>query len=730
MGTREIDAREGALVWVRRRNGSWWPGRIMGMHEVSDTCSVSPRSGTPVKLLGHHHSTVDWYNLEKSKRVKGFRCGEYDEWIEKAKISAANLSKKALKYARREDAILHALQLESKAASHTELSDSHEDSNSAPKLPRFGLLSYEEPSQNGSSKVHSMQTRRRRTPNDSEDDGTEGTKRMRGLEDLGIGVVSNRKVQGAAGTPEIVRQDSVSLNISNTGKCLANGTYVSGGKGHSLKLKRKRSQVANIHETLRRKNRRRQLTKVLEGTVAMVSVPIICDQLPSSRSSPLCGMTDNKAAQFDSNESKRSDSSAIHNSDNTLAACENGTSVNIDDSGCEASKNSYVAKENEASGLSRLVGNVSSDKLVDVSFVGVIEEEKHNAAGKSHVDGLEQQSFHVGQSEALSSGIKDQNTGCTSSVAGHNMIVHSTEGGSSKWQSKGKRNSRLTSKNNKVSWRKHLDMNGHSHAYLAATKNSDGFSQGASEKVDQNILGAPNASYNCTSQAGCKPLVEGRLDGFRELRKHIKGTTEVKLMSDRSLTPQISLPCRQSHFIVNSNHQTIDSPGRNHCADASLCDVKLEVKSSYRPQHVPLVSLVSKVNGKAFIGHPLTVEVLDDGHYDKVLGGIGCGLEGGDTHCMAKPNSVIGRIPSKNLPHCSTKKSSKPKKSCLLSKKIRRLSSLTGHRQSKEVRKSVADKLKGPVITCIPLRVVYSRIIEAVSGQTWPTRRVLRASNT
>ncbi|QHO02916.1 Nudix hydrolase 14 [Arachis hypogaea] len=46
----------------------------------------------------------DWYNLEKSKQVKAFRCGEYDECIEKAKASAANSNKKAVKYARREDA--------------------------------------------------------------------------------------------------------------------------------------------------------------------------------------------------------------------------------------------------------------------------------------------------------------------------------------------------------------------------------------------------------------------------------------------------------------------------------------------------------------------------------------------------------------------------------------------------------------------------------------------------
>ncbi|XP_019436479.1 PREDICTED: uncharacterized protein At1g51745-like [Lupinus angustifolius] len=755
-----IDASEGTLVWVRRRNGSWWPGRIMGMHEVSDTCLVSPRSATPVKLLGRHDATVDWYNLEKSKRVKAFRCGEYDEWIEKAKVSAATLSKKAVKYARREDAILHALQLEnahlgkesldlcsqpsklgcehgasageSAVASRDEnvvgeLSDSEDNSNSAPELPQSGL-SFEEPNRSGYAKVRrSMQTRRRRTPNDSEDDGTEGVKRMRGLEDLGIGAVSKRKVQGV-GLPKIVQQDSTLLSISNTGNCLENGTLVNGGKGHCSTLKKKRSQLANVHEILRRKNRRRQLTKVLESTVAMVSLPLICDQLPCSRSSPMCGVTNNKALKLDSNVSKRSDPAAIHNSDTTVAACENGT--------CQIS---HTLKDIEASGISGLLGNNSSDKLVDRPFVRVIGEEKHAAgviptlpscsSGKPQVDALEQQSCDVSHSEALSLGKECQKTSCRSSAVDHNIVGHRTERDSSKWQSKGKRNSRHTSKNRKESLRKHVDTNGESNAYLAGIENSDGFSQGVSQKVDRKLVGAPNASYNFTSQVRYNSLAEGQIDGFRDLSKHIRGTIEVKHFPDGSFTPQRSLPYRHSRFTVNSRHQTVDSPGRNCCSDASLYDIKIEVKSSYRPQRVPLVSLVSKLNGKAFIGHPLTVEVLEDGHYNSLLGNVECDLEDGDTHCMIKPNSVAGSISSKNLSRFSHSKSSKRKKPGLLNKKVRRLSSLTGHRQSKEVRKSKVNKHKGPVIACIPLKLVFSRINEAVSGSVQPTHHVLPTSN-
>lgn len=768
-----IDASVGGLVWVRRRNGSWWPGRIMGLHELSESCLVSPRSGTPVKLLGREDASVDWYNLEKSKRVKAFRCGEYDECIEKAKASAASLSKKAVKYARREDAILHALELESahldkkplslcpgldipgseNGGSAAELplvsnsgddnedptddvSDSDDNSNSAPELSQSGI-SFEEPNHNGSLKMQSVQGRRRRTPNDSEDDGFEGVKRMRGLEDLGVGVVSKRKVQGT-GVTEIVQHISASLNNSTTGNCLANGTSVNGGKGYSSTLKRKRSQVANAHEYLKRKNRRRPLTKVLEST-AMVSVPVLCNQLPGSSNSPLCGVTDGSISGLDSN-AKKNIPMTTHNLDSTDAACENGTSLIVQDQGSDASQINHRVKENETSGTPGLVGKDSPDKVFDVPFVGVLEEEKDTpgfspalvscSSDKPQVSALGQQPCNASQCEAVLLRNESKNEpGCTSSAAGHNIVGHRAEKGSSKWQSKGKRNSRHTSKNIKQHSRKYVDTDHQSSAYLPGIGNSDGICRGADQNVDWNGRGAPNTSYDCTSQVKCKPVAEGQLDGFRELNKHIKGTTaEAKLLPDGSLTPQRLLPYRHSRFTVNSRYQMADFPGRNHCSDASLYDVKLEVKSSYRPQHVPLVSLVSKLNGKAFIGHPLTVEVLDEGHCDKMLSGIECDLETSGVYCVAKPNLVVGRIHSKSSMRYSSSKSSKMKKTGLLNKKIRKLSSLTGHRKSEEERKPVVDKLKGPVIACIPLKVVFSRINEALSGQARSTHRALPTS--
>lgn len=53
-----INVSAGGLVWVRRRNGSWWPGRTVGLHELPVKCLLPPRSGTPIKLLGREDGSM------------------------------------------------------------------------------------------------------------------------------------------------------------------------------------------------------------------------------------------------------------------------------------------------------------------------------------------------------------------------------------------------------------------------------------------------------------------------------------------------------------------------------------------------------------------------------------------------------------------------------------------------------------------------------------------------
>jgi hypothetical protein len=56
---------------------------------------------------------------------------------------------------------------------------------------------------------------------------------------------------------------------------------------------------------------------------------------------------------------------------------------------------------------------------------------------------------------------------------------------------------------------------------------------------------------------------------------------------------------------------------------APLFDVDIDVQASYQGEHVPLVSLMSRLNGKAIVGHPITVETLEDSFSDILLAGNG-----------------------------------------------------------------------------------------------------------
>ncbi|XP_019198802.1 PREDICTED: uncharacterized protein At1g51745-like isoform X2 [Ipomoea nil] len=657
---KSIDASAGGLVWVRRRNGSWWPGRIMGQEELLESSTASPRAGTPVKLLGRDDASVDWYNLEKSKRVKAFRCGEYDECIEKAKAAAANNSKKVARYARREDAILHALEIESASLGNSRIdkedgiqhlieeppisphphqesenvnkdgNSSEEYSSSDPELSESDP-SFEEANAISAFKEQSVPDDKHQILNDSEDDGTQGAKRMRGLDDLGTGAVQSSK--------------------------------------------RKRSQMAHVREFLKKKSRRRRLMKVLE-TTAMVSVPVVCEDIPSPNGSDIVGTSGSKAMLINSK------------SDDAGVLCENGTSINASKDTCASSSANCKLKENAIPSISGSPENGVLDSLFDVPFV----TEEKNSAGLSPIVSLASQigagekSSQNGQVGTMSLGNDEFNE--SGSRSSGNTEIHDVsqrlEKGTSKWQSKGKRNSRHSRQSKKCDSGKPVGTNDKSDSCLAA---------------------------------------EFQLDEFRGWSRNIisHGETPTKGRTTEVLNPQRLLPYRQSRFTVNPKYESSDFPLRHHKPPESLLyNVNLEVKSSYRPQHVPYISLVSKLNGRPITGHPVTVEVLDDGFCSQLL------LSTSECYSSSYDNtnaedmvngtrpSSCGKVPTKHPPRTSPSKSSKSKKSTALSKKMRKLSSLTGsHKQSQEKKRSV-QKLIGPVVACVPLKVVFSRINEAV----------------
>ncbi|GMH14237.1 hypothetical protein Nepgr_016078 [Nepenthes gracilis] len=699
--TKEIDATVGGLVWIRRRNGSWWPGQIMGLDEISDSRLASPKAGTPIKLLGRDDATVDWYNLEKSRRVKAFRCGEYNDCIEKAKASAANSSKKVVKYARRENAILRALELESaheskdysnfspkddsdsipcgnqpKASPCTsdrskdsdfmskETGSFVENSSSLQELSHSGI-SYEET--NTGSALEGKPTKGRHTTlNDSEDEGSDGIKRMRGLDDLCVG--SDRKVEDQ-GSLDAAPQGGASLNTLHVANCMPS----------SISLKRKRSRVVHIHEFLKRKHRQRTLTSVLNS---LVTVPVMFDEF-AYQNGQFCGL--------ESNELKSS-LSMIKNLESAGVSFENGNALA---NSCDTAPRGKL-RDGETSGRTELPDTDSIENLIDVpifiddplsgcspAFVSSPSLRPHTAA----FVGLSAQNC---KAEASFSGDEALNGFSSTSLATAHIdnIAQKMDRRPSKWQLKGKRNSRHSTKARAPNSRKHLD-----------------------EENEPNVL------MSCIDP---DDQIKGRNMRLSIRDIDIVRSTDEKHMLDRCCTYRKSLLYHHSRFKLHSKFE-IPEASVGPYGDSVLYDVPVEVETGSRPRHVPYISLMSKWNGKAIMGHPIAVEVLGDWFVDPLIDAVEC--QPNNSRHEPDDDDAEGKGPPTKNPisksHLSPSKSPEKRKKGSSSKKTRKLSSLTAsHKLTFEERKPMVRNFKGPAIACIPLKVVFSRINEALNGST------------
>ncbi|KAG4182981.1 hypothetical protein ERO13_A09G080600v2 [Gossypium hirsutum] len=619
---------------------------------------------------------MDCCDIQKPKRVKACHSGDYDECIEKATAAATNSSKKAVKYAQRKYAILHALEIksenlvedhcssarESLTGSYSgkenedltdEMSESEDDSDSALELSS-PFISFEEPNHINGTKMHSMLVKKTNTPNDSKDDGAERIKRMRGLEDLGMGVESKRKAE-APGLLELVQQDNASLYGSNNGHCLSNGD-------HSSLIKRKRSQLANVHKFSKRKYHWRPLTKVLAST-ALVSVPVVSGEVPSSSGLCLMGLSDKKFPGMDFNESGESvyavinNNNTINNSDNTGISCILGQLFDVP----------FVEDKPSAADFSPIVVSCPS-AIPEVGDLGRRAKiEGHNESGFTRLVAID--------------------TNSTSQRMGE---------GATDWQLKGKRKMRQISKFHKRGLRKYLHMDDES-------KHSYGFSRGSDQKVEEQLDGF----QDCKSMSQ-EPRVRGPI-------------VEAKILPGRSMTPRRSLLYHHCHYTVNSRYLMTEFHGITDSTDSSLYDVRIEVKANYWPQHVQLASLVSKVNGKALIGHPLTVEVSsDDCYYGDLTHEVA--MECTEVGHLVKqnPGGLISTKHMKMESRFPSHKSAKVKKTGLSSKKTRKLISLNCPKPGVDDWKLVTKKFKGHEIACIAVKLAFSRINEALNNSNTP----------
>lgn len=238
----------------------------------------------------------DWYNLEKSKRVKAFRCGEFDDCIERAESSQGMPIKKREKYARREDAILHALELEKqmmKKQGKLGIASERMNSKSYGAVKK-GLVTASESLGNDNVKLgnsKSVQFAKKldvshknevlgsplfsQTPKEGnqlsgEEDHSEAIPRMRGLQDFGLRIAPSKRKLSSTVASNGSRKPTVDTNSQALlcgGLEMGSSSPVNGK--HSLD-KRKRSHEGLSEEFLvKRRDKRRPLVQVLKSSAKL-----------------------------------------------------------------------------------------------------------------------------------------------------------------------------------------------------------------------------------------------------------------------------------------------------------------------------------------------------------------------------------------------------------------------------------------------------------------------------
>lgn len=241
-----------------------------------------------------------------------------------------------------------------------------------------------------------------------------------------------------------------------------------------------------------------------------------------------------------------------------------------------------------------------------------------------------------------------------------------------------------------------------------------------SEGSNGSACTSPAATFiNGFEKSTSKWRVKGKRNSRQMSKKQEERRNAYAEEANNNSLPHFSVSDQKPHGHFSVGTQAMD-------INSELYDVKIEVKANYKPRNVPLISLRSKLNGEAIVGHPLTVEVLEDGSCHRIVSSH-VKLLGVPMVDYMKPKSS-----SKKKSHIPPYKSSKSKKTSSLSIKTRCLSALSGQKLTVSSKKKVMiGKTKERIVACIPLKVVFSRINEALKGSTRQVHRSLpSAGNT
>ncbi|CAI0459538.1 unnamed protein product [Linum tenue] len=576
MGSYEFGSLDagGGLVWVRRRNGSWWPGKILCPDELAERNLTSPRTGTPVKLLGRDDASVDWYNLEKSKRVKAFRCGDFDECIEKAESSHVVPIKKREKYARREDAILHALELEKQLLKKQEklgMAFDHSRRRSFVSIKKeLGILYDDMGNDCGNPDLYQF---RNRVDADSKDEAvsspmhllqmSEGNKtsladdhsdempRMRDLRDVGLSTAHLKRKLSSFDFDHRSPENQVH---ANSALVTDNGVEQTGTLSYAKRSK-------------------------------LVYLPAECGELMDDKGLPsgqvkMCPINVSPS-RFDENDGYPQQGSL--NEGNSSSDFMEDVGHNSSES--DSSESDFSATEPEM------------NDEVAVFSDGTIETQLDGLAGHGE--------------DGTTSSEETDDSAFSGSMPPHYLEDHpylASNETVSKWQLKGKRNTRHLTRT--------LDIGNGKFSHPYRTEGSTLGSYGVHDEDDDDD---DDDEYG-TRYFGSR---KGRLDddGFPyglqyAQRSHRPNTIGQKLISWEDITWEES-PAFRTFWKAGRGDHFSPFGGRGR---SMLIDVDLKVKASYQKEAaVPIVSLRSKVDGRAIIGHPIQVEPLEHGSTDALL---------------------------------------------------------------------------------------------------------------
>ncbi|XP_074302342.1 uncharacterized protein LOC141633870 [Silene latifolia] len=688
-GAGVVDSGAGSIVWVRRRNGSWWPGRILGPQDLSASHLMSPRSGTPVKLLGREDASVDWYNLEKSKRVKAFRCGEFDDCIERASASQGLPTKKREKYARREDAILHALKLEKQFHEkkygklvkplRENSADSERKITVAPlrasnddlcqpgrKLGKSNLMEKNHApllAQKAKDAIHPG----------FEDHTITPSSRLRGLHELRYNTMPMNRMLNSTTSEDSNRTaiDGSAYAVSGSGPCLKNfsdsDSSNSIGKGKRLLDSFAEEPIRKRHHGLRpfvnvKQNSAELHNQSLQPDISLKGLSgdgMHFTVYTPAESSKLLSTNQGPQGQMETPFSRLEVDTRLPQQ---VAFVEEAFSGSSEETESDSSETHSVEPRVEA-------GMLLSDADTSMRAQSRLRDRLTMQAGQESISNDESDEPSIDNRSQF-----------------HYLDQNASGAEVSKWQLKGKRNVRNLGKrptsgrplNQSLSYYNDNDadlseddLDLHPHGYL--------LNEAAAGR--QSYLG-PNRNR-----------IDWELAWGRPLRRYWEE--------------------RGGCFSPMFN-------GRD-----MLIDVELTVQGKREGEHVPWVSLMSKLNGKAIIGHPIQIETLKDGSTE-ILMSTSDESDRGKVPPVwrtARRTPRPGHSPQMDVDETlHLHQSGKVRNSVSKGKKTapRKGGHLPSNQKTKHLSSLGLDQKIKPIdsspqtVACIPVKLAFSRLLEAV----------------